>query len=138
MSRVAQPASPQVANIGVRLRRLRKQRKMTQSELARQIGIQQSDLSRMEKGEYRVSLDNLFKLLSVFGVGITEFFADQQPSQRPATQPLTQTDMQMLQMLRQLSPEARLEVQEYTEFKLRKERTERRQIPNAATQGSGE
>jgi transcriptional regulator with XRE-family HTH domain len=57
------PANPQVATIGGRLRRLRKERNLTQAELARQIGIQQSDLSRMEKGEYRVSLDNLVKIL---------------------------------------------------------------------------
>ena len=72
----ASPTSPQVAAIGSRLRELRKERRLTQAELARQIGIQQSDLSRMEKGEYRVSLDNLFKILGVFELDLADFFAN--------------------------------------------------------------
>jgi len=119
-----------VTSVGVRLRRLRRERKLSQSELARQIGIQQSDLSRMEKGEYRVSLDNLFKLLGALGVGVSEFFAGDTPAQTqaPVSRPLSQGDMQILQVLRQLSGTARDEVQEFAEFKLRRERTERRRI----------
>jgi transcriptional regulator with XRE-family HTH domain len=125
-------ATSNVASVGARLRRLRRERKLSQSELARQIGIQQSDLSRMEKGEYRVSLDNLFKLLGVFGVGVSEFFADEAPARAPApapvSRPLSQGDMQILQLMRKLSTEGRQEVQEFVEFKLSKERTERRKI----------
>ena len=124
MSQKAQLTSPQVAAIGGRLRRLRKERHLTQAELARQIGIQQSDLSRMEKGEYRVSLDNLFKILAVFDLEMGEFFGDQ--TERPAAAPLSQQDMQILHLLRELSPDARVEIQEFLEFKLRRERTERR------------
>jgi transcriptional regulator with XRE-family HTH domain len=122
--------SSSVASVGARLRRLRRERKLSQSDLARQIGIQQSDLSRMEKGEYRVSLDNLFKLLGALGVSVTEFFAGDTPSQAPApvTRALSQGDMQILQVLRQLSSTARDEVQEFAEFKLRRERAERRRI----------
>jgi transcriptional regulator with XRE-family HTH domain len=116
----------QVATIGSRLRRLRKERNLTQAELARQIGIQQSDLSRMEKGEYRVSLDNLFKILRVFDVQIAEFFGAGQPAEVSVQRPLSHEDMQLLHMLRELSPEARDEVQQFVEFKLRRERIERR------------
>jgi transcriptional regulator with XRE-family HTH domain len=122
--------SSPVASVGARLRRLRRERKLSQSDLARQIGIQQSDLSRMEKGEYRVSLDNLFKLLGALGVSVSEFFAGDTRSQAPApvARPLSQGDMQILQVLRQLSSTAREEVQEFAEFKLRRERAERRRI----------
>jgi len=133
MNRKVAQSSPQIASIGVRLRRLRKQRNMTQSDLARQIGIQQSDLSRIEKGEYRISLDNLFKLLSVFGVQLSEFFAGATAGQQ--AQPLGQSDMRMLHMLRQLSPESRLEVEEYAEFKLRRERVEQRSLTGKQRQG---
>jgi transcriptional regulator with XRE-family HTH domain len=126
MARKAQQPVSQVADIGNRLRRLRRQRRLTQAELARQIGIQQSDLSRMEKGEYRVSLDNLFKILRVFDVEVTEFFNEQPRRPEPVRQPLTQVDMQTLHMLRQLSPQGRQEAQEFIEFKLRREQTERR------------
>jgi transcriptional regulator with XRE-family HTH domain len=124
----AQLSSPQVAAIGSRLRELRKERALTQAELARQIGIQQSDLSRMEKGEYRVSLDNLFKILGVFDLDLADFFGDKKTPTESVQQPLSQQDMQILHMLRELSPEGRSEVQEFLEFKLRKERQERRTL----------
>jgi len=134
MPQTPNKARAEVTPIGVRLRRLRKLRGLTQAELARQIGIQQSDLSRMEKGTYRVSLDNLFKILAVFGMEIAEFFGEQQPAQAPHSQPLSHEDMQILHMLRQLNPEARSEVQEFIRFKVRRARSERGQrgIPSPA------
>lgn len=66
----------QVELVGRKIRQLRKQGKLTQTELARRIGVQQSDLSRMEQGEYRVSLDVLFRILAEFKMGIGDFFAD--------------------------------------------------------------
>ncbi len=66
----------QVELVGRKIRQLRKQGKLTQTELARRIGVQQSDLSRMEQGEYRVSLDVLFRILAEFKLGIGDFFAD--------------------------------------------------------------
>jgi transcriptional regulator with XRE-family HTH domain len=120
--------TPPTATIGSRLRRLRKERKLTQAELARQIGIQQSDLSRMEQGEYRVSLDNLFKILRVFDLQIAEFFAEYPAATQTVQRPLSHADMQVLHLLRQLSPEARQEVQAFIEFKLRRERIERRAL----------
>lgn len=119
---------PEVTGIGSRLRRLRKERNLTQAELARQIGIQQSDLSRMEKGEYRVSLDNLFKILHALDVQASEFFAQQSRSNEPLQRPLSRDDMQVLHMLRELDPEARREVLEFVEFKLTRQRSDRRAV----------
>ena len=125
MLRQGSSKPPQAAQIGLRLRRLRRERHLSQAKLARQIGIQQSDLSRMEKGEYRVSLDNLFKILAIFEIKVADFFAEQQP--RPtASKPLAREDMQVLQMLRKLSPEGRREVMEFLDFKLRKEQIAQR------------
>jgi transcriptional regulator with XRE-family HTH domain len=131
----SQIGTPEVAAIGSRLRRLRKERGLTQAELARQIGIQQSDLSRMEKGEYRVSLDNLFKILGVFDLDLADFFGDRQEQSENERVPLSRQDMKVLHLLRELSPEGRAEVQEFLEFKLRKERQERRSL---TTRRSGE
>jgi len=121
-------ASPQVANIGAKLRRLRKERQLTQADLARQIGIQQSDLSRIEKGEYRVSLDNLVKLLNVFDVQISEFFGEPSPRSQAMQRPLSREDMQVLHLLRQLSDDGRREAMEFLEFKLRREQQDRRAV----------
>ena len=128
MAEKAQIGTPEVAAIGSRLRELRKERGLTQAELARQIGIQQSDLSRMEKGEYRVSLDNLFKILGVFDLDLADFFGDQSETKELEQQPLSRQDMKILHLLRELSPEGRAEVQEFLEFKLRKERQGRRSL----------
>jgi len=128
MAQKAQLSSPETAEIGGRLRELRKDRDLTQAELARQIGIQQSDLSRMEKGEYRVSLDNLFKILGVFELDLADFFGDDTKASDAIQQPLSRHDMKILHMLRELSPSGRAEVQEFLEFKLRKERQERRSL----------
>jgi len=135
MAQKAQIGSLEVAAVGSRLRRLRNERGLTQAELARQIGIQQSDLSRMEKGEYRVSLDNLFKILAVFDLDLADFFGEQHEKAELEQQPLSRQDMKILHLLRELSPEGRAEIQEFLEFKLRKERQERRSL---GTRRSGE
>jgi len=138
VSRNTQSPVPQVAVIGSRLRRLRKERNLTQAELACQIGIQQSDLSRMEKGEYRVSLDNLFKILGVFDLQVADFFGDQHEPAQAMQRPLSHEDMQLLHLLRELGPEARQEIQEFVEFKVRRERTERRAVEaQRTTNGNG-
>ena len=137
MAQKSQIGTPEVAAIGSRLRRLRKERGLTQAELARQIGIQQSDLSRMEQGEYRVSLDNLFKILAVFDLDLAEFFGDAEQKSRRQSQPLSRQDMKVLHLLRELSPAGRAEVQEFLEFKLRKERQERRSLGNRRSGENG-
>jgi len=99
------------ATVGQRIRQHRQERNLTQTELARQIGIQQSDLSRMEKGEYRVSLDVLFRLLQVFEMSLGEFFGDL------AQQSLTSREANLLESFRALPREDQHEVVDFVEFK---------------------
>jgi len=101
----------QIQLVGPKIRQLRKERKLTQTELASRIGIQQSDLSRMEKGEYRVSLDTLFKILAVFNVSISEFFDDVNKES------LTPRDVQVMRDLQRLPNTVRREVEEFIAFK---------------------
>src|SRR6266542_2496636 len=68
--------------VGSRIRELRKGRRLTQTELSEKIGIAQSDLSRMEQGEYKVGLDTLFKILHVFDLKIGEFLELSSEAQR--------------------------------------------------------
>jgi transcriptional regulator with XRE-family HTH domain len=102
--------------VGQRIRQHRQERNLTQTELARQIGIQQSDLSRMEKGEYRVSLDVLFRLLQVFEMSLGEFFGDL------AQQGLTSREAGLLESFRTLPREDQHDVLEFVEFKRSKHR----------------
>jgi transcriptional regulator with XRE-family HTH domain len=97
--------------VGQKIRQLRKERRQTQTELARRIGIQQSDLSRMEKGRYRVSLDTLVKILAEFQVGIGEFFDE---VNRDAVSP---REMRLLRQFGSLPRHAQQEVEEFISFK---------------------
>ena len=54
--------------------RLRQLAEKRQAELALKVGVQQSDLCRMETGEYKVSLEALFRILKIFEMNVGEFF----------------------------------------------------------------
>ena len=110
MNRTTHSSLP-AATVGQLLRHHRQDRRLTQTELARQIGIQQSDLSRMEKGEYRVSLDVLFRILRVFEMSLGEFFGDL------ASQTLTGREARLLECFRALPHAEQEEVSEFAEFK---------------------
>lgn len=101
----------QVELVGRKIRKLRKQQKLTQTELAARIGIQQSDLSRMEKGHYRVSLDTLFRILAEFKMTIGEFFEDLNQES------VTPQDLQTLRRLQSLDEGSRREVEAFIAFK---------------------
>src|SRR5438309_4437089 len=100
---MAKPA--QVELVGRKIRQLRRQRKLTQVELADRIGIHQSDLSRMEQGEYKVGLDTLLKILATFDLSIGDFFEE---GNRTET---------VIERYRTLSPSAQREVESFIEFK---------------------
>lgn len=104
----------QVQLIGGKIRQLRKEHKLTQNELAARIGVQQSDLSRMEKGEYRVSLDTLFRILSEFDVGVGEFFGE------GVDQSLSTHDLDLIRSYRALPKKEQRDVEEFIQFKLLK------------------
>jgi transcriptional regulator with XRE-family HTH domain len=112
----------QVQLVGPKIRGMRKERKLTQTELAARIGIQQSDLSRMEKGEYRISLDTLFKILAEFNVSIGEFFEDF------ARESLTPHDVQLVKGLKELPSDARQEVEAFISFKRSQHDDDRRSV----------
>lgn len=113
--------------VGTKVRRLRKDRGMTQSELATRIGIIQSDLCRMEKGEYKVGLDSLFKILEVFGMNIGEFFDERGATAGPALE-----EAELVDRFRALSDEARVEVLDYVRFKEQQERRVEARLPERA------
>jgi transcriptional regulator with XRE-family HTH domain len=99
-----------VALVGSRIRELRKGRRLTQTELSEKIGVAQSDLSRMEQGEYKVGLDTLFKILQVFELKMGEFFGETEtPAEREARD--------LVNAFQDLSEEARQEVRDFVLFK---------------------
>jgi len=110
---VQQHFSPSHQNqVGARIRALRKGRNLTQTELSEKIGILQSDLSRMEKGEYKVGLDTLFKILAVFELDMASFFDD------AAAARSADDDRQLWKDFLALDDEARREVRDFIRFKM--------------------
>jgi len=99
----------QLELVGRKIRQLRRQRKLTQVELADRIGIHQSDLSRMEQGEYKVGLDTLLKILQTFDLSIGDFFDENDRSES------------VYQKFKTLSASAQKEVESFIEFKRRQE-----------------
>jgi transcriptional regulator with XRE-family HTH domain len=103
-------APRKVALVGSRIRELRKGRHLTQTELSEKIGVAQSDLSRMEQGEYKVGLDTLFKILQVFDLKMGEFFGETET-------PAEQDARDLVGEYQTLSDEARQEVRDFVRFK---------------------
>lgn len=105
------PVSPRKIHlVGSRIRELRKGRRLTQTELSEKIGVAQSDLSRMEQGEYKVGLDTLFKILQVFDLKMGEFFGETAGPDETASRELV-TDYEAL------SNDAQREVRDFVRFK---------------------
>jgi len=102
----------QTVFVGSKIRLLRKENGLTQSALARRIGVQQSDLCRMENGEYKVSLDTLFNILRVFGMDIGEFFKDEFALPGP-----TERDDELLRLFQRLDARTQEEVLDFVRYK---------------------
>ena len=103
--------SRQARLVGQKIRQIRKSRRLTQMELAGKIGVQQSDLSRMEKGEYRVSLDSLFRILQVFEMSMGEFFNE------VTGRGGNGEDQRFITELHSLDPDERRDVMQFIQFK---------------------
>jgi transcriptional regulator with XRE-family HTH domain len=105
------PHSPRKIHlVGSRIRELRKGRHLTQTELSEKIGIAQSDLSRMEQGEYKVGLDTLFKILQVFDLKMGEFFGETEKAEDAEARELVSEFLE-------LSSAAQREVRDFVRFK---------------------
>src|SRR5271169_4883129 len=119
----AVPRASQILLVGQKIRQIRKSRHLTQAELASRIGVTQSDLSRMENGEYKVGLDTLFRILQVFELSMSHFFAELSAEAEPAdaqaaaAPPALIDDAPLARDWVALSEDSRREVREFVAFK---------------------
>lgn len=58
--------------VGERLRKLRTRERLTQAELAAQIGLERTSITNIEKGVQKVPLHILFRACALFKVPITD------------------------------------------------------------------
>ena len=118
----AVPRASQILLVGQKIRQIRKSRHLTQADLASRIGVTQSDLSRMENGEYKVGLDTLFRILQVFELSMSNFF--EEPAAEPEAsagavpaEEVTPSADVPFEEWASLSDESRREVREFIAFK---------------------
>jgi len=108
----AEPRASQILLVGQKIRQIRKSRHLTQADLATRIGVTQSDLSRMENGEYKVGLDTLFRILQVFELSMSHFFEES-----AAETPVASREAAPFEDWVALPDETRREVREFIAFK---------------------
>ena len=122
----AVPRASQILLVGQKIRQIRKSRHLTQAELASRIGVTQSDLSRMENGEYKVGLDTLFRILQVFELSMSHFFEEPSAEVGPAGAPAAGSpsappapfdDAPLARDWASLPEDSRREVREFVAFK---------------------
>jgi putative transcriptional regulator len=65
----------------LRLRKLRRDREMTQAELARRVSLSTVAICEIEKGKYQPSLKKAIEIAEVFGVRVEDLL---QPVEVPA------------------------------------------------------
>lgn len=61
-------------NFGQRVRELRRQRHLTQSELAEKIGLSTNFIGMVERGERNITVMKVFKLAKALDVSLSQFF----------------------------------------------------------------
>ena len=62
--------------LGERIRTLRKKRRLTQQQIAEQVDIETSNISHIERGASKVSLNTLVKIANVLGVSLDDLVCD--------------------------------------------------------------
>src|SRR3990172_769666 len=73
-------------NIGLEIRLLRERRGMTSKDLAARLGLSQSQMSRLEKGQRRIDAGLLNRVAEALGVAPAFFFGDSPPPVAPLPQ----------------------------------------------------
>ena len=136
----AVPRASQILLVGQKIRQIRKSRHLTQADLASRIGVTQSDLSRMENGEYKVGLDTLFRILQVFELSMSNFF--EEPAAEPEAsagavpaEEVTPSADVPFEEWASLSDESRREVREFIAFKKMQTDKARSEDPGDDTNG---
>ena len=142
----AVPRASQILLVGQKIRQIRKSRHQTQADLASRIGVTQSDLSRMENGEYKVGLDTLFRILQVFELSMSNFFEEPAAESEASAGAVPAEDVRDVREVKpsadvpfeewaSLSDESRREVREFIAFKKMQADKSRSEDPGDDTNG---
>ena len=64
------------SKIGIRIKELREQSNMSQKDLAYSADLDRSYIASVENGQRNISIVNIEKVSTAFGVTLTEFFSN--------------------------------------------------------------
>jgi transcriptional regulator with XRE-family HTH domain len=78
--------------VAINLRRLRRMRGLLQKELAGRAGVDTSNLSKLERGEYTWTKDSLTRLAAALDVSLDEFFAPDGGAEESGGGPISSED----------------------------------------------
>ena len=70
------PVGSEKLPIGDRVKKLRMEKHMTQTELARRLGMTPGAISRFESGETMVGVGTLLEIVTILGVGIEDLIPE--------------------------------------------------------------
>lgn len=71
--------------IGMRIREIRQERKMTLDDLANKLGKSRGYISKLETGQKPINLENLQKIANALNVDVTDLFSNKEKVANPFT-----------------------------------------------------
>lgn len=96
--------------VGCKIKELRSQRGISQIELAKKIGLSQTNLSNIERGRTTTTLQNLFKIQEVLQCRMADFFDEEDASEETASVDAAESSsvsiddaIKVLQLIKELS-----------------------------------
>lgn len=72
--------------VGMRIRKIREEKKLSLEELGDRIGIGKSYMSRLETGKKPINLKNLQLIANALDVDVTDLFPNKEKVENPLTQ----------------------------------------------------
>lgn len=107
-------------DVGKRIQKLRKDRKLTLRELEKLSGVSRTTISLYERGKVKMSLEALERIARALGVSLGVLLSEDPKGYAQAL------DAAFFRKLSRLSPEGRRSVLSYIEFLLAEERKKKR------------
>lgn len=99
-----------IVDYGKRIRELRSQRDITGAELARRVGLDSSQISKIENGASKPSLDALERICEALNLTLAEFFSGQQDTS------VTTRAAHLADGVEELPPEAEKELAQLMDY----------------------
>lgn len=91
--------TPENRRIGLRIKALRLERKLDQTELAQKLGLKKDSISRYERGLNLPALKGLSKIARFFGMTVTELLRDE-PTDREVRDALERAEKRLTELER--------------------------------------